>query len=68
MSLLLAQLLPATMLHWILVLIVVIAAVAILYVFLNQAGIQIPQFVIRVFWIVLAAAIAILAIKFLAGL
>lgn len=48
--------------------IVVAAVVGIMFVFLRQAGITIPPFIITVFWIVLAAIICIGAIKIVAGL
>jgi len=51
------------------ILIVVIAAVVgIVFVALRQFGIQIPQFVITIFWIVVCAVVAIIAIKFVAEL
>jgi hypothetical protein len=48
--------------------IVIVAVIAILYIALNQFGVQIPQFVVRIFWIIVVAVIAILAIKFLVSL
>ncbi len=45
--------------------IVIAAVVGILYVALQQFGIVIPPFVVRIFWIVMCAVIAILAIRFL---
>ena len=51
------------------ILIVVVAAVVgIVFVALRQFGIQIPQFVVTIFWIVVCAVVAILAIKFIAEL
>lgn len=47
------------------ILIVVIAAiVAIMYVALARFGIAIPSWVIQIFWIVVVAAVAIFAIRF----
>ena len=52
-----------------LVLIVIIAAcVAIMYVALRQFGIAIPPWVIQIFWIVVVACVAIFAIRFVATL
>ena len=44
--------------------IVIIAVVAILWVFIKQSGVPIPGWLIQVFWIVLAAIVCIAAIKF----
>ncbi len=50
----------------ILVFVIVIAAcLAVLFVALRQFGVQIPPWVFTIFWIVAAAFIAILAIRFL---
>ncbi len=52
----------------ILIAIIVIGAViGITYVALQQFGISIPSFVVKIFWIVVVAVVAILAIKFLVG-
>lgn len=48
--------------------VVIAAAIAIVYVALQQFGITIPPFVVRVFWIVVCCVLAVLAIKFLLGL
>jgi hypothetical protein len=45
--------------------IVIAAVVGIMYVCLQQFGIQIPPFVVKIFWIVVAAVVGILAIRFL---
>ncbi len=45
--------------------IVIAAIVAIVYVALQQFGIQIPLFVQRIFWICVCCVLAVLAIKFL---
>lgn len=53
----------------ILIAIVILAAcVAIVYGYCQYAGIAIPPFVVRVFWIVVLACVAILAIRFLLAL
>lgn len=52
-----------------LVLIVIIAAcVAIMYVALKQFGVGIPQWVVQIFWICIIACVAIFAIRFVASL
>ncbi len=45
--------------------IIIIAVVAIFLTYCNYAGVQIPPIFVRCFWIVLAAAVAIFAIRFL---
>ncbi len=45
--------------------IIIIAVVAVFLTYCNYAGVQIPPIFVRCFWIVLAAAVAILAIRFL---
>lgn len=48
--------------------IILVACVAIVYAYCQYAGIVIPPFVIRVFWIVVLACVAIFALRFLLGL
>lgn len=48
--------------------IVIAAVVGILYIALQQFGVTIPPFVVKVFWILVCAVVCILAIKFLASL
>jgi hypothetical protein len=51
------------------ILVVVIAAVvALVIIALRKFGIQIPDWVIQVFWIVIIAFVIILAIKLVAGM
>jgi hypothetical protein len=52
----------------IIAIIVIAACVGILLVACNQFGIQIPGFVIQIFWIVLCAGIAIFAIRLILGM
>lgn len=52
----------------ILILVVIAGCAAVLYVVLQQTGVAIPPFVMRIFWIVVCVVLAILAIKFIAGL
>ncbi len=51
---------------WALIIVVVLAVVALVYVAAQQMGIAIPPFVVNVFWIVFAAVVVIAAILFLA--
>ncbi len=48
--------------------IVIAAVVGVLYVALQQFGVVIPPFVVKIFWICVCAAVAILAIRFLVTL
>lgn len=48
--------------------IVIAAIVGIMYVALQQFGVQIPPWAIKIFWIVVCAFVAIIAIKFLLSL
>ena len=52
-------------LHIIIAIIIIAAAVGIMYVVLQVFGVSIPQWVVKIFWIVIAAVVGILAIKFL---
>ena len=49
------------------VIVIVAACVALVYVALRQFGIGIPPWVIQVFWIVVVTIVVILAIRFVAG-
>ncbi len=53
--------------HWIVVIIAVIGAIAVLYVFLDWMGFKIPPQMIKIFWICVAVVVSILAIKFIAS-
>ena len=48
--------------------IIIGAVVGIVYVALQQFGVAIPPWVVRIFWIVVVAIVAILAIRFLLSL
>lgn len=48
-------------------LIIACAVVGIAFVVIRQTGVQIPQWVITIFWILVAALVGIWAIKFLVG-
>ena len=64
----LAQAAGFTLIHWIIVIIILAAVVGIMFVCLRQFGIQVPAFMITIFWIVVAAVVGIVAIKFLLSL
>ncbi len=63
-----AQVASYTLIHWIIVAIVIAGIIGIALVVIRQTGIVIPDWVITIFWIVLVVVVAIVAIKFLAGL
>ena len=50
---------------WMLIAIIVAGIVGVAIVIANQAGVQIPPFIVKILWIVLAVVIGAVAIKFL---
>jgi hypothetical protein len=48
--------------------IIIAAIVAVVYVILNRMGIQIPSWVVTLFWIIVAAVVGILVVRFLMSL
>jgi hypothetical protein len=48
--------------------VVIAAAIGIVTVVLPVMGVQIPAFMVRIFWILVAACVAILAIRFVMSL
>lgn len=48
--------------------VIVAACIALVYVALQQFGIQIPNWVVQVFWIVVVAMVVIFAIKVVASM
>ena len=48
--------------------VIVAACIGIMYVALRVFGVTIPPWVIQIFWIVVVAVVAILAIRFVASL
>lgn len=64
----LAQMAGFSVGHWVIVIIVVAVVVGIMFVCLQQFGVAIPTFVIRIFWICVAAVIGVMAVKFLLSL
>ncbi len=68
-ALLLAQGFGSYSLVQIIVAIIVIAAcLGIMFVALRQFGVTIPPFVVMIFWIVVCAVVAIIAIRFVASM
>jgi len=59
----LAQVAGYSFVHILIMVIVVAACVGIALVAMRQAGIAVPPFVVQIFWIVLAAFVAIFAIR-----
>lgn len=60
---------PAMSLGGFLIAVVVIAAaIALVYVALNQFGIAIPEWVKQVFWIIIVAFVVVMAIRIVLGL
>jgi len=57
-----------TLIQWIVIVIVIAGIIGIALVVVRQAGISIPGWVVQILWIVLAVVVAVVAIKFLAGL
>jgi hypothetical protein len=51
--------------HWAIIIILIAAVAGIMFVVLRQMGINIPPFVVMIFWILVAAFVGIVAIKFL---
>ena len=62
------MLLGITFVQLAILVVVVAAVVALVYVALRQFGVQIPPWVIQVFWIIVVAFVVILAIKLVAAM
>lgn len=56
----------ATIVHWVIIALVIAGVIGIAYVVAQQAGVAIPPFIVKIFWIVLAVVIGVVAISFLA--
>jgi len=65
---LLAQIAGYTLVHWIVIVIIVAAVIGVMYVILGQMGVAIPPWLVKIFWILVAAVVGIVAIKFLLSL
>ena len=57
-----------SLLQFLVLIIVVAAACAIVFVVLRAMGVAIPPWIVQIGWILLACALGIVALKFLAGL
>jgi hypothetical protein len=51
--------------YWVKASMIIAGVIAILYVILRQTGVQIPPFIVQIFWIVLAVVIGCIAVAFL---
>jgi len=58
----------ASLLQYIIVAIIVIAAIAILYAVARHFSVTIPPVLIFIFWVLVIAAVAVFAVKFLWGM
>lgn len=59
---------PKTLTQWAILIVIVAAIIAVVWIALTQFGIIIPSWVVKVFWILVLTVVIIAAIKFLAGL
>lgn len=66
--LLLAQLGGYSLVHFIVMFIIIAAVIGVLFVVLRWMGVEIPPPIITIFWILVAACVGIVAIKFLLSL
>lgn len=57
-----------TIMHWIIIVVAVLAIIGIAIAASKQFGVPIPPFFIQVMWILIVAVVAIVAIKFLIDL
>lgn len=65
---LLAQVAGYSIVHWVIMIIVIAAVVAIMHIVLGKMGVAIPDWVVQIFWIIVLAVVGILAIKFIFSL
>jgi len=68
LSLFAQAMVSGTIVYYAIAIILIAAVIGVVFVITRQMGVTIPPFIITILWIVLAAVIGILAIKFLAGL
>jgi hypothetical protein len=57
-----------TFMQWIIAIIIVAAAIGIMFVVMPLLGFAIPEWAIQIFWILVIAVVAIAAIRFLISL
>ena len=65
---LLAQLGGYSIVQLAIIVVVIAAIVALVYIALRKFGVAIPDWVVQVFWVCIVALVIIAAIKFVAGL
>jgi hypothetical protein len=59
---------PVGLMQWVVVIIVLISVLGILYVVAQANQVAIPGWAVKIFWIVVVAFVAIIAIKLLMGM
>lgn len=59
---------PWSFVDFLIAIVVVAACIGIVFVVLRVFGVSIPQWVVQIFWICVAAVVAIMAIRFVASL
>ena len=57
-----------SMIQWAILIVVIAGIVGIVLVCLRQFGIQIPDFIVKILWIILCVVVGVLAIKFVASM
>lgn len=67
-SLLLAQLGGVSIGHLLIYAVVIAAAVALVVIAFRQFGVQIPPWVVQVFWVLVVAVVVVFAIRFVLSL
>jgi hypothetical protein len=55
----------SSVVHLAILIIVILGVIGIAYVVAQESGIGIPPFIVRIFWIVLAVVIGVVAITFI---
>ncbi len=58
---------PTTIVGWFILIIVVAACAAVMYIALAQFGIGIPPWVVNMLWVAVVAVVAIAVIQFISG-
>jgi hypothetical protein len=59
---------PIGLMQWVIAIIVLISVLGILYVVAQVNQVAIPGWAVKIFWIVVVASVAIIAIKLLMGM
>lgn len=63
-----AQLAGGGIAYYGMVIILIAAVIAVVWVITDRIGIKIPEFVVKILWIIAAAVVGLLAIKFLVSM